>query len=339
MNRIRGQGDDEYMLAKQVLYWIAYAMAPLTMPMLQHALAIEVFEDKCVDEDSVPVAELIVSVCAGMVVMQPEGMTVELVHYTAQEYLDRKGPELFAGAHEQIFEVCLTYLSFDEFAAGPCDNGNQLRCRLHDFPLLSYAARYWGEYALVSDCEQKHQDVILDLIHREPNMKAMAQVTIHFQVSAIQIPRVFDMSPLHLASYLKLKRTVTLLLEGGASTASDSYGVTAIHSAGHQDITKLLLQHGAKVNLQDKSGRTPLMHNAWRGNTAIMQVLLDSGADFALTNKAGEGALHEAVRSGQRGAASLLLRSGADPNTKNILNAVTGLYLAASHGDVELVEL
>ena len=156
MKRIRAQNNDDYQLARKVLYWIICATIPLNLRMLQHALAVEPFEDTYLDHDSIPPGELIISVCAGMVVMQPDSGIVELVHYTAQEHLDRKASEYFPEAHEQLLQVCITYLSFDEFQKGPCGLGKSLRQRMHDYPLLVYASHYWALHVIKPGCEQKY---------------------------------------------------------------------------------------------------------------------------------------------------------------------------------------
>lgn len=117
MRRIQGQGPDELKLARKTLYWIIKAAMPLTLPALQHALAVEP-EDSLLDHDSIPSEDLLISVCARMVVMRPDSRLVELVHYTAQEYLDRKAREYFPEAHEDMLRTCITYLSFRDLATG-----------------------------------------------------------------------------------------------------------------------------------------------------------------------------------------------------------------------------
>ena len=60
---------------------------------------------------------------------------------------------------------------------------------------------------------------------------------------------------------------------------------------GNYEFTKMLLNHGANVNLQDHCGTTPL-HCAIRaiaGNKEqIIQLLLDNGADLKIKNSLGK---------------------------------------------------
>jgi ankyrin repeat protein len=51
-----------------------------------------------------------------------------------------------------------------------------------------------------------------------------------------------------------------------------------------------LLESGAKVNLQDKQGRTALMIAADYGNASLADALLKAGADSTITNHNGQTA-------------------------------------------------
>ena len=117
MQRIESQNDDDRQLAERVLYWISYALRPLTVEELQHALAVEPGESK-LDEDNIPDEELLTSLCAGLVIVDKESNIIRLVHYTTQEYFNSIRASRFPGAQTSIASTCLTYLSFEVFADG-----------------------------------------------------------------------------------------------------------------------------------------------------------------------------------------------------------------------------
>ncbi|KIN08971.1 hypothetical protein OIDMADRAFT_70903, partial [Oidiodendron maius Zn] len=114
MQRIESQNDDDKQLAKQVLYWISYALRPLTVEELQYALAVEPGESK-LDEDNIPDEELLTSLCAGLVIVDKESSIIRLVHYTTQEYFNSIRASRFPRAQISIASTCLTYLSFEVF--------------------------------------------------------------------------------------------------------------------------------------------------------------------------------------------------------------------------------
>ena len=75
---------------------------------------------------------------------------------------------------------------------------------------------------------------------------------------------------------------------------------------GQEAMVRMLLQHGASVNLQDSFGWTALTHAAAHGRTTIVQALLDAKADASLQSASGKTALMWAEHHGQTAAAQLL---------------------------------
>ncbi|KAF2175448.1 hypothetical protein K469DRAFT_683923 [Zopfia rhizophila CBS 207.26] len=87
-DRIEGQLGGHHELAKKVLSWITFAKRPLTTAEICCALAVEP-EEAEVDPENIPDVEDLVSVCAGLVVVDPESAIIRLVYYTTQEYFER----------------------------------------------------------------------------------------------------------------------------------------------------------------------------------------------------------------------------------------------------------
>jgi hypothetical protein len=83
LQRIKGQLGSDYTLAKNVLSWITFAKRPLTTAEICGALAVKPGEAE-LDPENVPHIEDLVSVCAGLVVVDPESDIIRLVHYTTQ---------------------------------------------------------------------------------------------------------------------------------------------------------------------------------------------------------------------------------------------------------------
>ena len=68
-------------------------------------------------------------------------------------------------------------------------------------------------------------------------------------------------------------KTLVLLLNAGANIkCMDEDGYSALHLAageGHDDIVKILVDHGLDVNIQGNSDSTPLMKAALAGQSKL----------------------------------------------------------------------
>jgi ankyrin repeat protein len=74
----------------------------------------------------------------------------------------------------------------------------------------------------------------------------------------------------------------------------DNGGFTALMIAsqfGHIEVVKLLLERGAKLDLQVPSGPTALIIASAQGNTDVVKLLLESGANKELKTLEGKKAL------------------------------------------------
>src|ERR1700722_14181975 len=78
MERVERQDDSRKELAKQVLSWITYAVRPLFVDELQHALAVMPDTTK-LDPDDITDDEILTSICAGLVVIDEERNVIGLV--------------------------------------------------------------------------------------------------------------------------------------------------------------------------------------------------------------------------------------------------------------------
>ncbi len=83
------------------------------------------------------------------------------------------------------------------------------------------------------------------------------------------------------------------------------------------EMIKLLLSHGAEINLRDATGDSSLFSACMNQRIDVAVTLLESGADPSLANVAGDTPLHAAVFRKSEGLVRLLLRHGADVNAQN----------------------
>jgi uncharacterized protein len=123
---------------------------------------------------------------------------------------------------------------------------------------------------------------------------------------------------LALAAYLGQKESVNYLIEKGAdlnALARNETGYTALTGAvsqNHNEIAKILVKNGARVNHGYEGGFTPLMHAAYAGNIELVSFLLQNGADPMAKNTEGKNALAFAQEKNNNQIIELLRKNGAE---------------------------
>lgn len=91
----------------------------------------------------------------------------------------------------------------------------------------------------------------------------------------------------------------------------------AVIEEGDQKSLRILIAHGAKVDLQDEHDGTPLHWAAERGDADIVAFLLRHDAAVNAMDDEGNTPLHQALRAGSHAVVALLLEHGADADRPN----------------------
>lgn len=135
---------------------------------------------------------------------------------------------------------------------------------------------------------------------------------------------------------------VKLLLDHGASIDLQNHsGSTSLHMAcfySHKNLVSLLLDRGASINLPKHDGRTPLHISCFKGHHNIASLLLDRGASIDRRTREGWTPLHAACFKGYQELVLLLLSHGANRTLKNNFGK-TAKDVAQEHGHSEIVKL
>jgi len=121
---------------------------------------------------------------------------------------------------------------------------------------------------------------------------------------------------------------------------------------GHVEVARLLLQHGAQVNMPADSFESPLTLAACGGHTTLAHLLLEEGANIEEVNDEGYTPLMEAAREGHQEMVKLLLKlptketkplsasvPAAKVNVQTDETQETALTLACCGGFKEVAEI
>ena len=133
-----------------------------------------------------------------------------------------------------------------------------------------------------------------------------------------------------------------LLLDHGAdaNAAGHKENATALAlavSRGHYAVVETLLASGAHVDPREGGqNMTPLAVAAFKGHTDIVKALIVKGADVNVVDNTGSTPLMHAADQGHPAIVKALLEGGADVNLRTE-GDVTALMVAAHKGDDEIV--
>lgn len=377
MLRIQTQNHERMTSAKMVLRWICFARRPLKVAELLHALAVEI-DPSLPDERQIPPVDMVVSQCAGLVIVDPESEVIRLVHYTTQEFFDRTKDNWFLAAESIITETCTTYMSFDALGSGP-NKISEFQAWIDRFPFYRYAAPNWGHHAKSS---QTIHPTTLSVLRSRTKTEAMRKVLQssspkHFIGSGPQSILVSGTTGLHMAAYFGLKEIALNLLDDFSPEQEDIHGMTPIAVAaeyghlqvvqallelsqvekfhlrnnkvgslplviaagqGHEEIVKFLLGKGANADSKHLNGPSALFMAAQNGHKPVVEALLDAGADCQCRTKDGTSSLLVASITRSWGIAELLINRGADVTISDNDGRIP-LLEAATSGNMEMVKL
>ncbi|KAJ7453199.1 ankyrin repeat-containing domain protein [Mycena latifolia] len=349
MDRITQQNDDDRTLARSALSWISNARRPLRVSELREALAIEPGATGLDPENMLDI-DAVVSVCAGLVIVDHADGVVRLVHYTTQHYLERMKRSHFPSAETDITTACITYLLFETLLAKnhpymvPSKSTTQ---RLQNvYPFINYAIHYCLVHAQ-GQPESELEETLLRFLHtiasrgeeyiwdywefiRPTHLwptgitSCSLWIATTFNLHKIS-RRLIEESPgaaasaLHQASSYGSTWMVQSLIEDGAAVnaVAGVYG-TALHAAvigGPEELIRLLLVQGADVNARGSSYGTALQAAVLTDRPGVVRLLIDNGADVNLQGGYYGTALQAGALVGNTELLRLLIKNGADVNT------------------------
>lgn len=354
MTRIWSRSEEDVTIAQEALSWIVRARRPLKAVELQHALAFDVDDmiTELDEEDLLPVNE-IVSLCAGLIMLDEQSGTARPIHFTAQKFLEHKWLQWIPDAETTIALKCIRYMSSDAFSSGPCSGDEELAQRLASHPLLGYATHHWGIHlsacaAQVAGPDYAHVQTLAFQVLRSTNLvlsaaQAMMVPTGCFRVNATGY--LGNTKGPHLVGRFGIHSLVEPMVKAGFDVdCRDDKGRTPLSLAaehGHHTLASSLVDTClVNVDIKDEFGLTPFFWAVEGGNLAIAKLLLETGhVDANTRENGGRTPLFWAATHGYHAIAQLLLENGkVDVDSKDLWDR-TPLSQAAERGDETIVKL
>ncbi|KAL5044328.1 hypothetical protein BDW71DRAFT_209332 [Aspergillus fruticulosus] len=264
-------------IARTILVFIICSYHTLTVPALQHALAVITGSIDVIEENILEVDDML-SACAGLVraeVNEGNNITqLTLIQDTLCEYLELTQDTWFPDAHCLLATTCLEYLLSDAFAAGPCTSHGELEVRLRSNSFYEYAARSWEYHvrkAAVTDCADgtataagKAKKLALSLLQNKAKRAAAEQAFTAAQKAPGRCRNELpgEVAGLHFAARFGLAESVARYLDSGVSPdVRDPRRRTPLVLAaenGHGAVVlQLLARDGVDMDCKDREGRTP----------------------------------------------------------------------------------
>ena len=290
VQRIDFQNQDDKLLALKALRWVAYTYRPLRFRMLQQALAIEVGQVDF-DEDSMDPIGLIIDICAGLLIADSENKVVRLVHYTTQSYLDSLLTSRFQDAHSFIASDCITYMSYDtlqsEDPTRPAWTTSEYS-RESMYPFWIYASTFWAAHAMARQSSEMKAQVqrylasnpwvclISPADYERRRLGNTPQRCPGYGVAAFY--GLYDELEFFLQDTVNINSLLYLCDYCYDVRPWDS----ALHLAARNnqiETLRLLLDHGADIDIRDRGRKTPLMVAIEHKSLTVVRELISRGAN------------------------------------------------------------
>nr|GAT58832.1 NACHT and ankyrin domain protein [Mycena chlorophos] len=348
-------------LALAAISWVAFTKRPLTVMELRAALAIPITQPFMPDENSMILLDDILEACRGLIIVNDTSQEkiLRLVHYSAQQYIEKIQDQTFPDVQTGICKTLFTCLHWAEDSKDFESSRWTISIDSTLHPLLNYA-----QFFLAHMKGNQEHSLGTEFASVIPTLKRYPEWYIEpwcFQY----LPK--DLTTLWTAVAGNLLQLVSSLLENSvqdyeiskAMIVASRYGYhtmletlyaaqssvdikdlnLALHQAtvgGHKQMVKFLLSKGASMNASI-GNETALEAAVAQKDQQMVHLLLQAGADPNLSEGSYRTTLPAAVMNKDQQMAQLLLQANADFNL--IGDYGTALHTAVMRKDQQMVQL
>jgi len=342
MKRIEGGFPERKALALTTLSWIYHAKRTLSVDELLQALALDPSTWQFNHED-VPSRDIIIDACMGLVAIDSENTTARFAHNSVREYFQREANyrRWFPHARQDIAKACFAFLGRETFDCGENPSSDAIAEFQKLYPLLTYAACFWGDHAR-EGYHQDMNDLALGFLGSKGQLRVAAMVIDaeckgrKYWGTSAPISTSPNLAVQLAARFGALEVLQLLIAQGADLRLPDAVGRTALHWAargGFLDVVLAVVQRrGVDVDPRCAGDRTPLHWAAKHGHAAVVRALMDHAADPTAESADGRTALHWAASQGHKGLVQLLLDDGRVDAAARSRKGWTALHWAACGG-------
>lgn len=281
-------------MAKQALFWLAFALKPMTLTELCEASLIG---DSGIDvDDDVRLLrkETLLEICGSLVRYNSVTTEVTMAHSSVYEFLtsdtiEKSNTRYFHlnanTAENSVTRRCIEYMCLPAFSSGCCADKKELTKRERAWPLLTYIAQTLFEH--------------LQHIHLDDNMKSLL---LRFFATHKQ-PNGGNFGA-----------WVNAFLPRTSKNIENSTPLYYSARFGLLEVVKLILSTDQRNDIELRGGRrysTPLHVASWAGEAEVVRELLKAGASVNETSQSGSTGLMQAVKHGYKDIEIMLRAAGA----------------------------
>lgn len=345
VQRIDFQNQGDKLLALKALRWVAYTYRPLSFRMLQQALAIEVGQVDF-DQDSMHPIGLIIDVSAGLLIADWENKEVRLVHYTTQSYLDSLLTSRFQDAHSLIASDCITYMSYDTLQSE--DPRPECSSRESKYLFWIYASTFWAAHAMARQSSELKAQVQRYLASN-PWVCLISPADYECRWLG-HTPRrcpgygvaafygLYDELGFFLWDTVNIN---SLLCRSEFNYDGERPCGSALHLAARNnqiETLRLLLDHGADIEIRDLSRMTPLMLAVGCKSLTVVRELISRGANVMAEDSLKEIPFQQVHWSSSLPFLQYLIAAGTILERRHLFGASELMCRICQDNDVQTVQ-
>jgi len=355
---LQGIPKEKFQHASRLFQCMVAAVRPLHVEELAEIFAIEFgpnnTPDLIVDWRPDNPEDAVLSTCSTFItIIHDEGSKIaQFSHFSVKEFLTSDRLQMsdvgntcqyyipLEPAHAILARACVAVLlQLDEEE----DDDNE---HFKALPLASYAVTNWVRHAQFEDVASRIQDSLACLFdpkrpHFRPRILLRSVRGVFSRYPAFFGDNPHKLTPMFLAAFCGFSGLVNHLIVTHAPDVNAKCGswptLHGASSSGQVDSARVLLDHGADVNVVGWSDYTPLHYASCNGHLKVTQFLLEHDANLNAEGKNHQTPLFVASDEGRLEIVRLLLDHGADMTIQGF--GLTPYQIATQNGHHDVARM